>query len=106
MKLVFRGWQRELKEHNHLVAPVDFKGGEYVAKSQNQPMTWNGPFSALGKVNNLSLSGAFLVEFEFQEKELQSWLEQYVKADPASALRLLAQAQAEALIALSRQTNS
>ena len=63
-------------------------------------MAWSGPFRALGKVNDLSLSGSFLVEFTFDEAELRNWLTEYVKAHPASAVRLLAHAQAEALIAL------
>ena len=99
MKLNFRGWGREVKPHTHTVTPVKYSSGKYVPES-GQPLTWNGPFNALGKVNHLSLSGAFLVEFTFEEQELRNWLTEYVKAHPASAVRLLAHAQAEALIAL------
>lgn len=101
MKFVFRGWQRELTAHKHNVAPVDFSTGRYVAKAANQPIVWNGPLSALGKVTNLGLSGSFLVEFTFEQAELQNWLEVFAKNNPADALRMMAPIQAEAMISLS-----
>ena len=99
MKLNFRGWKREVTPHTHTVTAVKFISGKYTPQT-GEPLSWSGPFQAFGKVNNVSLSGSFLVEFTFEEQELQSWLAEYVKAHPASAVRLLAQAQAEALIAL------
>lgn len=103
MKLSFRGWQREVTPHRHWVTPVKLENGRYRTIEGEQSLAWAGPFSAFGKVNDLGLSGSFLVELEFEEKELRNWLAQYVKAAPASAVRLLAEMQAEAIIALSSQ---
>ncbi len=99
MKMNFRGWKREVTQHTHTVTSVKYISSKYTP-DPGQPLSWSGPFQALGKLNNISLSGSFLVEFTFEEQELRSWLAEYVKAHPASAVRMLAQAQAEALIAL------
>lgn len=103
MKLVFKGWKREVTPHSHPVAPVKNANSKYFPGNTGQPLTWDGPFRALGKVNKLALSGAFLVEFTFEEQELRNWLQEYVKANPEAAIRLLAHAQAEAVIALNVQ---
>ena len=101
MKMVFRGWGREVKTHEHEVAPVEYKG-DYRVK-QGRSLDWADPFTALGKVEDLSLSGSFLVEFEFDPRELRSWLQVYAKSEPAAALRLVSEANAEAVIALNHQ---
>jgi hypothetical protein len=100
MKMQFRGWKREEKVHNHAVAPIKISDSGTYMPQEPGPMIWNGPFQAFGKVSSLALTGSFLVEFTFEEKELRDWLAKYVKARPESAVRLLAEAQAEALIAL------
>lgn len=100
MKLNFRGWKREVTPHSHTVTAVKQTSGKYTPGAAGQPLSWDGPFRAFGQVNNVSLSGSFLVEFTFEEQELQNWLAEFVKAHPANAVRLLAHAQAEALIAL------
>ena len=102
MKMTFRGWQREVTLHKHSVVPVDASTGKYVAKTINEPMTWNDSATAFGKVKNLSLSGSFLVEFAFEQTELKSWLEAYAKEHPAELLRMLAPIQTEALITLTK----
>lgn len=79
MKLTFRGWQREVTAHNHSVIAVEFIKRRYSSKAAGQPLTWNGPLSAFGKVTGLGLSGSFLVEFKFEAPELRNWLEQYVR---------------------------
>jgi hypothetical protein len=85
MKLTFRGWQREVTPHSHSVIPVEFIKERYSSKGAGQPLTWNGPLSAFGKVTGLGLSGSFLVEFEFEAPELRNWLEQYVRGNPEAA---------------------
>ena len=102
MKLILRGWQREVTAHKHVVAPVSFTNNRYRALPVDQPVTWSGPLSVLGKLSNLGLSGSFLVEFSFEQAELQSWLERFAKENPAEALRMLASVQAEAIISLSK----
>lgn len=106
MKITFRGWQREVTTHNHKVAPVEYKSFKYQAQQIDQPMTWSGPLRALGKLNNLGLSGNFLVEFNFEPEELKSWLEQYAKANPEEALRLISAVQTEAYIQLAKSADS
>ncbi|RWU21329.1 hypothetical protein DM813_19280 [Pseudomonas alkylphenolica] len=102
MKLQFRGWNREVTVHQHDVAKVVRKGGLY--HEQKGVVEWHGPMSASGKVEKLSLNGAFLVDFTFEEEELRNWLKALVEADPAAALRLSSEAQAAAIIALSTAT--
>jgi hypothetical protein len=106
MKLTFKGWRREAKEHDHPVEPVDCASGGYRAKTKDQPLTWSGPLTAFGKVSGLGLSGDFLVEFTFEERELGNWFEQYLKAKPEEALRMIASLHAEAIIGLSKQSKS
>ena len=104
MKITFRGWQREVTAHIHKVAPVEHKSFKYQAQQIDQPVTWSGPLKALGKLNNLGLSGNFLVEFNFEPEELRSWLEQYAKAHPEEALRLISTIQTEAYIQLAKSS--
>jgi len=106
MKLTFKGWRREVTGHDHPVEPVDFANGHYKAKMKDQPLTWSGPLTALGRVSRLRLSGDFLVEFTFEERELGNWFEQYLKAKPEEALRMIASLHAEAIIGLSKQSKS
>ena len=106
MKMTFRGWRREVKPHTHSVTPVQFTGTRYVPQGAGQPLAWDGPFHALRRVTNLGLGGSFLVDFDFNEEELENWLTEYVKANPAKALRILASTQAEAIIAIRSGQNS
>ena len=102
MKMVFRGWGREVVTHNHPVTPV-VEGKKYTALTKSTTLDWNGPLSALGKVSKLQLTGSFLVELNFEADELKNWLKQYVKSHPEDSIRLLAEMQAEAIIELSKQ---
>lgn len=102
MKIIFKGWGKEIKTHTHKVEPVEFDGKLYKSLSANKPIFWNGSMSALGKVNKLSLTGAFLIELNFEKSELKSWLEEFAKENPEEALRIMAPIQAEALISLSK----
>lgn len=90
--------------HKHNITPVDDSTGSYRALSVDQPFVWNGPLTALGKINNVALTGSFLLQFEFEEIELSNWLETYARANPEAALRLIGKIQPEAIIALSQQS--
>lgn len=48
MKLKFRGWRREVTSHKHSVFPVEYSEdtGVYRHKGADNPVAWNGPFSA------------------------------------------------------------
>jgi hypothetical protein len=52
----------------------------------------------------LALNGSFLVRFDFEQKELRNWLREFVKAKPEAGIRLLAEMQGEAILALAKQT--
>jgi hypothetical protein len=105
MKMLFRGWQREVVHHYHDVTPVTkTESGNFKPGEADDPLTWNSAFKAYGKLENLALSGSFLVEFSFEQKELREWLREFVQAKPESAVRLLAEMQGHAIIALARRT--
>jgi hypothetical protein len=105
MKMTFRGWRREIKPHTHTVTPVALHNQTYHIQSGLESLTWDGPRRAFGKVDKISLGGSFLIEFEFDDQELQNWLTEYVKVNPETALHMLATAQAEAIIALNATKN-
>lgn len=102
MRLLFRGWRRELTTHVHPVTAVEHRNGKFSPKGEGEPLIWDDSLSAYGKVDGLALSGSFLIEFEFDEGELGNWLIKYSKKRPEAALRLIALAQAEATISLSK----
>jgi hypothetical protein len=108
MRLLFRGWRREVMEHRHSVIPVskgsNAQGLVYQPSRDDGPLTWTSSLQALGKVDDLSLNGSFLVEFNFEEEELRNWLRQFVRENPEAAVRLLAEMQGEAILALARKT--
>ena len=105
MKITFKGWRREKKIHARQIAPIEAlaDGNQQIVKNRTD-LRWHGPFAAYGRVSGLALSGAFLVEFNFEEVELKNWLSTYCKARPESAIRLLAAAQAEAIVALTSKS--
>ncbi|MDR6887866.1 MULTISPECIES: hypothetical protein [Variovorax] len=102
MKLTFRGWQRATTLHSHPVTPVRKAAGGGIRTESNKALIWDDATSAYGKVNNLTLGGAFLVHFQFEQADLEGWLAQFAKSNPEEALRLLAKVQAEALIHLAK----
>jgi hypothetical protein len=101
MKVVFRGWGREIHAHKHAVKQVTHSSKGFSEKKG--PLVWNSGLKAYGKFEGLALSGAFLAEFEFDQAELKDWLMKFAESNPAEALRIIAEAQAEALISLSTQ---
>lgn len=101
MKLTFRGWNRQVYSHGHKVSPI--KSGSkrrYPLGEPGEPLQWVDAKLARGRVDNLGLTGDFLVDFEFEEEELKNWLLAYAREQPGAAIRLLGEAQAEAIIAL------
>ena len=96
MKITFRGWGREVYPHVVTVEPVaKNERGRYHALDRGGSLTWDGRTTALGKVNNLALSGAFLAEFEFTPTELRNWLVRYLEEKPDEAIRIISEAQGE-----------
>jgi hypothetical protein len=104
MRIVFRGWKRELMEHHHNVVPVSKSNNTYKPSSDERSLTWTSSLQALGKVDNLALNGSFLIEFNFEEEELRNWLREFVRSNPESAVRLLAEMQAETILTLAGMT--
>lgn len=106
MKLGFRGWHREVFEHEHVVKPVTYKKQDNLFKpgKGGEPLIWDKAFRAYGKVDDLGLTGSFLVQIDFEESELRTWLTKYIRSKPQAATRLLAEMQGEANIALARQS--
>lgn len=95
MKLSFTGWSRVVVRHEHPVRPL--VSGRLQGKDES--LVFKG-LTASGKVSGVGLTGDFRVTVELSPGDLKSALDSYVKASPADALRLLAAAHAEAVIAL------
>ena len=104
MKMLFKGWKREVMDHNHDVIPVTSTNKMFHPGEIDEPLTWTTALQALGKVNDLALNGSFLVRFTFEQEELRNWLRQFVHSKPEAAVRLLAEMQGEAILALAKQT--
>ncbi len=106
MKLQFRGWRREVTVHPHSVFPVVYNAAAdtYASGEADNPIAWSPASQEFGKVNDLALSGSFLVEFTFEQEELRNWLRQFVTSKPEAAIRLLSEMQGAASIALMRKT--
>jgi hypothetical protein len=95
MKMRLIGYNHRDKIHDHPVYPdmPDRKG----------LLMWDGPLQAKGRLKDLALNGSYTVEFIFAEEELRYWLLEFVEAKPEEAIKLLAEMQAEAILALSRK---
>lgn len=104
MKMYFRGWAREVMGHRHDVVPVTHDETGYTPGKTESPLSWTTWQQAFGKVDDLALNGSFLVEFNFEQEELRNWLQQFVISKPDAAIRLLAEMQAEAILALAKKT--
>lgn len=102
MKLTFRGRNRHVVTHEHPIRPVIWKGTEFWTQPA-APIEWVKPMKAYGQIDDVALNGTFLVDFEFEEKELRSWLVQYVRHNPEDAVRLLSEMQGEVILALHRR---
>lgn len=97
MKITFKKWEASELAITHTVQAVTSYGG--ALNVQTGPVEWSGPKAALGKIDAIKLDGSYLLEFEFQENELRSWLKQFIAENPAYSAQLLAEAHATLLIA-------
>lgn len=98
MKLTFRGWKREVTVHKRDVTPVEMWSGlRYRSDVKGGPLQWNTSTRAYGRVDDLGLTGSFLVEFSFDHLELKNWIEKFVEESPEEAARLLAEMQVKAV---------
>jgi hypothetical protein len=98
MKMRLIGYNHREKTHDLTVIPdiPDRKG----------LLMWDGPLHAKGKLKDLALNGSYTVEFIFEQEELRYWLQEFVEAKPEEAIRLLAEMQAEAILALNKPRSS
>lgn len=97
MKILFRGWRREVKPHERLVTPVELNGSKYRISASRKTLSFHSSSEAYGKLTNLGLSGNFLVTFTFDPQELHDWLAAYVSENPKAALRLAIKMQTQAM---------
>lgn len=106
MRFLFRGWRREVLKHRHDVRPVRFNGREFLCVPGAESVVWHGGLKAYGKLDGVALNGDFLVEFEFDQKELENWILKFADEHPEQAIKILSNAHAEALIALHKRVVS
>jgi len=98
MKLKFSGYKRKVHIHRHEVVPIKGDPSQQDSLGEpGEPLQWDSAFHAKGKVGDLSLTGGFVIEFEFRPEELRNWLLAYARENPEEALRLLGEMQAEAI---------
>lgn len=97
MKILFHGWRRVVKPHHHTVVPVSFDGRQYHSAASGALLKWHSAKSVYGRLDDLGLSGRFLVEMRFERDELENWIDQLISEDPAGALDLLTRMQGKAV---------
>lgn len=97
MKILFRGWRRELKPHERTVLPVDHDGASYRLSTKQKTLSFESSTRAFGKLTDLGLSGNFLITLTFEPQELHDWCAAYVKDRPDAALRLASKMLADAI---------
>jgi len=96
MKMTFTGRDHNAGPHLHDVrgfydTGFHFKGNAYEASGQI--------------VELLGGKSDYSVKFEFAKEELIDWLQEFVENEPEAAIKLAAQMQAEAIIALARESS-
>ena len=64
--------------------------GEPIYLPANAPVRWMGGERVHGVLNKINLHGSFDVVLEFEEAELENWIDSYIKEKPQEALTLLA----------------
>lgn len=99
MRVKFRGWSREVYEHDHKVEPVDKEGGFLGVGKRAAVTVVEDQVKVLGKVSGLGLSGDFLVSLFLSEDDLKNILEEKIRADPTKELEFLGALQAKAMAA-------
>ena len=103
MKMTFSGWRREVYPHTHTVYPVKKNDYRFTPMERRKSLLWSEGMNTYGRVNELALSGDFLVEFEFTEAELRSWLMSYFETNPEAAQALVSKVQSDAIRNLSKK---
>ena len=101
MELLFTGWKRIVHYHQRSVTPADSLARVLDRKSLN----WNWPdrMTAYGKIEGLSLSGDYLVEFKTNKDELRSLLTSFFETDPVAAQKLISEVQLNAIKSLKKK---
>jgi hypothetical protein len=94
-----------VNDHQHVLVPVKLVDRSFHAEKAG-PIEWTGPWKAYGQINDVGLTGQFLVEIEFKNEEFRSWLTHYVREQPEDAIRLLDEKQTEAILALHRRPHT
>jgi len=92
MRLVFRGQRRQVYVHRHPIKPGRYGG------SEDDTLKWVSSTEAVGRIQNVTLTGDFVVTFQFDKSELRNWLQVYVEENPTEGLRLLSELHTEAII--------
>ena len=95
MKMIFRGWGRQVYVRTYTVAPVKKCEDHFLLMDEKQSIEWFDSVTAFGKVDDLALSGNFLVEFKFTDSDIKAWMKNYVKTNPEKAFEMLAELQLE-----------
>jgi len=101
MKIMFRGWRREVVPHNRTAQPVVRGGGKYTQGKSGDPLVWDSANRTYARLEKLALNGSFLLQIDFDDADLRNWLKKFVAEKPEDALRLIGEMQVEALLALS-----
>lgn len=105
MKLEINGWGRVVQTHMKSVFPITLSNNLLTPDKAYGDLRWSDSTTAYGKVNGLKLSGNFSIKFKFEKEELRNWLLVAAESDPEGTLRLIGEAQAEAIIALQKRSS-
>ena len=89
MKFIFRGWRREVVQHEHSAFPVEMNmlDGQLSSGEKGTPIKWHSETQARARINGLALSGDFLVEIKFETEELQNWIRQCIHSNPENTIK-------------------
>ena len=104
MKISFSKWETPDERITRSITAVVPYGETLI--EQTGPVEWTSSTSAIGKIENLNVNGSFLMEFEFQENELRSWMRRFITENPEYSVQLLAEAHGLLLIAGQNKKNN
>lgn len=103
MKVTFNGWGRALTTHVHPGIPVSpTRNNKFTSGKSGSAVEWHSSNRVYAKLERLQLSGSFLMQIDFENKELRSWLRKYIAEKPEAALRLLSEMHAQAVLELTK----
>lgn len=75
-------------QHIHPVEPVRIKRN-YETGKPGDPLHFESPLLATGKIRNVGLSGDFLVRIDLTPGDLEAWMKSYIQHDPDGAKSFL-----------------